>query len=77
MARKVASSLQALRVRTAVNVAIQIALVTLIVGMLNYISFNHFGRWDLSRSGKYALSGVSRFVEKRGQNLCLFFEHSH
>jgi ABC-2 type transport system permease protein len=60
MARKVASSLQAQRVRTAVNVAIQIALVTLIVGMLNYISFNHFGRWDLSRSGKYALSGLTR-----------------
>jgi len=60
MARKVASSLQAQRVRTAVNVAIQIALVTVIVGMLNYVSFNHFGRWDLSRAGKYALSGLTR-----------------
>jgi hypothetical protein len=60
MARKVASSLGALRVRTAVNVAAQIALATLIVLMLNYLSFNRFARWDLSRNGKYALSGLTR-----------------
>jgi hypothetical protein len=60
MARKGASSLQALRVRTAANVAVQIALATLIVLMLNYLSFNRFGRWDLSRNGKYALSGLTR-----------------
>ena len=60
MPRKVASSLRALRVRTAINVALQIALATLIVLMLNYLSFNRFGRWDLSRNGKYALSGLTR-----------------
>ncbi|HEX3443234.1 MAG TPA: GldG family protein [Chthoniobacterales bacterium] len=60
MARKVASSLGALRVRTAVNVVAQIALATLIVLMLNYLSFNRFARWDLSRNGKYALSGLTR-----------------
>jgi ABC-2 type transport system permease protein len=60
MARKVASSLRALRVRTAINVALQIGLATLIVLMLNYLSFNRFGRWDLSRNGKYALSGLTR-----------------
>ncbi|HZC36157.1 MAG TPA: GldG family protein [Chthoniobacterales bacterium] len=60
MARKVVSSLHALRVRTAVNVAVQIALTALIVLMLNYLSFNRFGRRDLSRNSKYALSGLTR-----------------
>lgn len=60
MARKVASSLHSQRVRTAVNVAAQIALAALIVLMLNYLSFNRFGRWDLSRNSKYALSGLTR-----------------
>jgi gliding motility-associatede transport system auxiliary component len=60
MARKVVSSLHAQRVRTAANVAVQIALATLIVLMLNYLSFNRFGRWDFSRTGKYALSGLTR-----------------
>jgi hypothetical protein len=60
MARKTASSLQALRVRTALNVAIQISLAILIVLMLNYLSFNRFARWDLSRNSKYALTGLTR-----------------
>jgi hypothetical protein len=60
MARKVPSSLHALRIRTAVNVAVQIVLTALIVLMLNYLSFNRFGRWDLSRNSKYALSGLTR-----------------
>jgi ABC-2 type transport system permease protein len=60
MARKVAPSLQAQRVRTAVNVVVQIALAALIVLMLNYLSFNRYGRWDLSRNSKYALSGLTR-----------------
>ncbi len=60
MARKVASSLHAQRVRTAVNVAAQISLAVLIVLMLNYLSFNRFARWDLSRNSKYALTGLTR-----------------
>src|SRR6266481_3437972 len=60
MARKGASSLHAQRVRTAANVVVQIALATLIVLMLNYLSFSRFGRWDLSRTSKYALSGLTR-----------------
>jgi hypothetical protein len=60
MARKVTSSLRAQRVRTAVNVVVQIALATLIVLMLNYLSFSRFDRWDLSRNSKYALSGLTR-----------------
>ena len=60
MARKAAPSLHAQRVRTAANVVVQIALGALIVLMLNYLSFNRFGRWDLSRNSKYALSGLTR-----------------
>jgi ABC-2 type transport system permease protein len=60
MARKVASSLHAQRVRTAVNVAVQISLAILIVLMLNYLSFSRFARWDLSRNSKYALTGLTR-----------------
>ncbi len=60
MARKVVSSLHQQRVRTAVNVALQISLAVLIVLMLNYLSFNRFARWDLSRNSKYALSGLTR-----------------
>jgi hypothetical protein len=60
MARKAASSLQALRVRTAANVALQISIAFLIVLMLNYLSFNRFSRWDLSRNSKYALTGQTR-----------------
>ena len=60
MARKAASSLHSQRVRTAVNVAVQLALAALIVLLLNYLSFSRFARWDLSRNSKYALSGVTR-----------------
>jgi len=60
IARKVASSLHSQRVRTAVNVVVQLALAALIVLLLNYLSFSRFARWDLSRNSKYALSGVTR-----------------
>src|SRR5258708_17960431 len=60
MARKVASFLHSPRVRTAVNVVVQLALAALIVLLLNYLSFSRFARWDLSRNSKYALSGVTR-----------------
>src|ERR1700720_1078941 len=60
MAGKGPSSLHAQRVRTAANVVVQIVLAILIVLMLNYLSFNRFGRWDLSRTGKYTLSGLTR-----------------
>ena len=60
MAGKGPSSLHAQRVRTAANVVVQIVLAILIVLMVNYLSFNRFGRWDLSRTSKYALSGLTR-----------------
>ena len=48
------------RLQIGVNVIIQLIVVALLVGMVNYLSFNHFKRWDLSRSQKYVLSDQTK-----------------
>ena len=45
------------RVQIGLNVVIQILVVILIVGMVNYLSFKHFKRWDFTRDQKHVLSG--------------------
>ena len=45
------------RVQIGLNVIIQILVVILIVGMVNYISYKHFKRWDYTRDQKHVLSG--------------------
>ena len=45
------------RVQIGLNVIIQILVVLLIVGMVNYLSFKHFKRWDYTRDQKHLLSG--------------------
>ena len=44
------------RFQIGLNVLIQVVVVTLIIAMLNYLSFRHFKRWDYSRDKKFALS---------------------
>ena len=44
------------RASIALNVGIQILALLLVIGMVNYIAFNHYRRWDYSRAKKYALS---------------------
>ena len=44
------------RIQIGLNVLIQLVVVTVIVVMLNYLSFRHFKRWDFSRDRKFALS---------------------
>ena len=44
------------RFQIGLNVLIQVCVVTLIIVMLNYLSFRHFKRWDYSRDKKFALS---------------------
>lgn len=44
------------------NVAIQIAAVVFLVLAANYFSFNHYARWDLSRSQKFVLSEQTKAV---------------
>ncbi len=48
------------RFQIGLNVLVQLTVVILIVGMANYISFNHFRRWDFTRSQKYALSDQTK-----------------
>ena len=52
------------RVRIGVNVIVQVALILFLALMVNYLGFEHYKRWDLSRDKKYAISDKSkRFLE--------------
>jgi hypothetical protein len=52
------------RVRIGANLVVQVALVLFLAVMANYLGFEHYRRWDLSRDKKYALSDKSkRFLE--------------
>jgi len=48
------------RLRIGANVILQTIIVTVIVLMINYIGFNRYQRWDLSRYNKYALSELTK-----------------
>ncbi len=52
------------RFRIGLNVLIQLLVFAGIVVMINYLSFRHFKRWDLSRDQKYALSSQTRSLLK-------------
>ena len=54
------------RVRIGVNVLVQIAILLLFLAIAaNYLGFEHYRRWDLSRDQKYALSDkTKRFLER-------------
>ncbi len=52
------------RLRIGANVVLQTVIVALIVLMINYIGFNRYQRWDLSRFNKYALSELTKKVLK-------------
>jgi ABC-2 type transport system permease protein len=52
------------RVRIGVNVLVQVALLLFLAIAANYLGFEHYKRWDLSRDQKYALSDkTKRFLE--------------
>lgn len=52
------------RVRIGVNILVQVALLLFLAVMANYLGFEHYRRWDLSRDKKYALSDkTKRFLE--------------
>jgi ABC-type uncharacterized transport system len=48
------------RVQIGLNVLLQLCVFAAIVLMVNYLSFRHFTRWDLSRDQKYALSSQTK-----------------
>jgi hypothetical protein len=52
------------RIRIGLNVVVQIAILMAIAIMVNYLGFEHYRRWDLSRDQKYALSDkTKRFLQ--------------
>src|ERR1051326_4341629 len=52
------------RVRIGLNVLVQIAILLVIAVMVNYLGFEHYRRWDLSRDKKFALSDkTKRFLQ--------------
>ena len=52
------------RVRIGLNVVLQVAMVLFLAAMINYLGFEHYRRWDLSRDKKYELSDKSkRFLD--------------
>ena len=64
------------RVQIGVNVMVQIAIVIVLAAMVNYLGFEHYRRWDLSRDKKYALSDKTKhFLEglKGKARITVFF----
>src|SRR5204863_1046316 len=52
------------RLRIGVNVIVQVGLLLFLAIAANYLGFEHYRRWDLSRDQKYALSDkTKRFLE--------------
>jgi hypothetical protein len=52
------------RLRIGANVILQTIIVAVIVLMINYVGFNRYQRWDLSRYNKYALSELTKKLLK-------------
>jgi gliding motility-associatede transport system auxiliary component len=48
------------RVQIGLNVLVQIGLILFLAVMVNYLGFEHYKRWDLSRDKKYALSDKTK-----------------
>jgi ABC-2 type transport system permease protein len=64
------------RLRIGVNIIIQVALLLFLAIAANYLGFEHYKRWDLSRDQKYALSDkTKRFLEtiKGKMRITVFF----
>ncbi len=65
------------RLRIGVNVLVQVALILFLAAIVNYLGFEHYRRWDLSRDKKYELSDKSkRFLNsiKGKVRITVFFD---
>src|SRR5260370_28066630 len=52
------------RLQIGLNVLIQLILIFFLISAVNWISFRHYKRWDVSRDQKYALSDkTKRFLD--------------
>src|SRR6478672_10411171 len=64
------------RLKIGVNLIVQLALLFFLVIAVNYLGFEHYRRWDLTRDQKYALSDkTKRFLEtiKGKMRVTVFF----
>ena len=48
------------RFQIGLNVLVQVAIIIVLAAMVNYLGFEHYRRWDLSRDKKYALSDKTK-----------------
>ena len=48
------------RATIALNVLTQFLVFVVLIGMINYLGFRHFKRWDFSRDKKYALASQTK-----------------
>ena len=48
------------RVQIGLNVIVQVAILVVLAAMVNYLGFEHYRRWDLSRDQKYSLSDKTK-----------------
>src|SRR6478735_1390144 len=65
------------RFQIGLNVLVQVAIIIVLAAMVNYLGFEHYKRWDLSRDKKYTLSDkTKRFLEtvKGKIRLTVFFD---
>jgi len=52
------------RIRIGLNVLVQVTILLVIAVMVNYLGFEHYRRWDLSRDKKFTLSDkTKRFLQ--------------
>ncbi len=48
------------RVQIGLNLIVQVAIIIVLAAMVNYLGFEHYQRWDLSRDKKYQLSDKTK-----------------
>ncbi|MGI8956349.1 MAG: GldG family protein [Chthoniobacterales bacterium] len=48
------------RFQIGLNVIVQVAIIIVLAAMVNYLGFEHYRRWDLSRDKKYQLSDKTK-----------------
>jgi hypothetical protein len=64
------------RFQIGLNVIMQVAIIIVLAAMVNYLGFEHYRRWDLSRDKKYQLSDKTKhFLEgiKGKARITVFF----
>lgn len=64
------------RAKIGVNVLLQTVLFVVLFGIVNYLGFNHYKRWDFSRDQKYTLSAQTKKVIsslKKPAHVIVFF----